>query len=209
MADPPKSLLDALLELQAKVEALRQAKQAAKEPGQVEFELQKKLDAKRKQAKACKDRLDKARADQAYFEAQALKAAKAVAVEESLRARFRQEVKELFALLGEPSDSGSEGSRDDDEEVPVPSAAELAREHLRGSGMDVDNPHTVGLALLLAGKTKGCNEAGWHSDQGTEGGSRADAKPGEEKEKPRSRSPKTSRVADAAAAIEAKKEAAA
>jgi chromosome segregation ATPase len=192
MLAPPKSLLDALKELQAKADGLRQAKQAAKDPGQVEQELQKKLDQKRKQATASKVRLEKARADLAYFEAQAQKAAKAIAVEEALRTRFRGEIKELFSLLGEPSDSDSDDGGE--EETPqCPNTAALAgKEHLRGSAMDLDDPHQVGLAALLAGHAMGSKEGGWSA-----------AAPLKE-EKPRSRSPKGTRVADAAAAIESK-----
>jgi hypothetical protein len=60
------------------------------------------------------------------------------------------------------------------------------------------------LALLLAGKHQGRAETGWSDAQGADGTTKAEAKLGEDNEKPRSRSPKTSRVTDAAAALEAK-----
>jgi hypothetical protein len=205
MSDPPKALLAALQELQDKAEGLRQARQAAKDPGQIELELQRKLDQKRKQATACKDRLDKAKSDLAYYEALAQKAAKAIAVEESLRARFRNEIKELFTLLGEQSESDSDDERDDDKESHRgPNAAALAKDHMVGDPMDLDDPHKAGLALMLAGRMHGRAETGWSAAPAAATTSQDGLKAADGEGKPRSRSPKSTRVAEAAAAFEAK-----
>jgi hypothetical protein len=59
--------------------------------------------------------------------------------------------------------------------------------------MGLDDPHQVGLAALLAGHVMG-KESGWSAA--------APSKEAAAGDKPRSRSPKNSRVADAAAAIE-------
>jgi hypothetical protein len=62
--------------------------------------------------------------------------------------------------------------------------------------MDLDDPHKVGLAAVLAGQTVGGL---------SEGGRAATAVDRADSAERRSRSPKQTRVAEAAAAIEAKK----
>jgi hypothetical protein len=105
MLDPPKSLLDALSELQAKAEGLKQAKQAAKAQTKSSTSCRKNSTRKgsRPRQARCGWRKQEPTWNTSRFRHQ--KAAKAIAVEKELRTRFRGEIQELFSLLGEPSDS--------------------------------------------------------------------------------------------------------
>jgi hypothetical protein len=71
--------------------------------------------------------------------------------------------------------------------------------------MDVEDPHKAGLALLLAGKTTGLAEKGWSAEGALSPGEKPDANPEVDEDKARSRSPPTTRVAKAAAALEGRR----
>jgi hypothetical protein len=202
MADPPEALQAVAKDLRAKAEVLRTARQQAKDPAQVAKEQAARLDAKTKQLAACKSRLDQAKSDSKYHEDKLAKAQAAAERESALHERLAAEIKDLHRDLGgapaERDDEEDAEEEEDDDTPPRPSSA-AGRSHLRGSAMDLDDPHQIGLAALLAG----------HPVGGISEGGRASGAPAkEESAERRSRSPKPSRVAEAAAAIEAKKVAA-
>jgi hypothetical protein len=191
MADPPAALQAVANELRAKADTLRAARHHAKDPAQLAKEQAARLDAKSKQLAVCKTRLDKAKSDCKYHEDKLAKAQAAAEREAELLERLAAEIKDLHRDLGSSPHDRDEGE-DEDEDAPPRPASSAGKEKLRGSAMDLDDPHQVGLAALLAGHAMGSKEGGWSA-----------AAPLKE-EKPRSRSPKGTRVADAAAAIESK-----
>jgi hypothetical protein len=198
MADPPETLQVVAKDLRAKAESLQTARQQAKDPAQLAKEQAGRLEAKSKQLAACKSRLEQAKADSQFHEEKLAKAQAAAARESELLDRLAAEIKDLHRDLGSSPterDEESEEEEEDEDARPRPSSAS-GRTHLRGAPMDLDDPHQDGLAALLAGQEVGGISAGGRA-------SGASAK--EDSAERRSRSPKTSRVAEAAAATEAKK----
>jgi uncharacterized protein YoaH (UPF0181 family) len=195
MADPPEALQIVAKDLRAKAEALREARQQAKDPALVAKEQAARLEAKSKQMAACKARLQQANSDSKYHEDKLAKAQAAAERESGLLERLAAEIKDLHRELGSPSPDrdGEEEEEEEDDDIPPRPSTAAGRTHLRGTAMDLDDPHQLGLAAILAGHAVGGIQAG--------GRSAADEK---DPDKARSRSPKTSRVAEAAAAIEAK-----
>jgi hypothetical protein len=197
LVDPPEALQAVARDLRAKAEALRLARQHAKDPDQVAKEKAAKLETKSKQLAACKGRLAQAQSDCKFHAEKLDKAQAAVDREADLLERLAAEIKILHRDLGEipHARDDEEEPEGDDTGPPRPSTA-AGKEHLRGTAMDLDDPHQLGLAALLAGQPVGGL---------AEGGRAAAALDRAASAERRSRSPKQTRVAEAAAAIEAKK----
>jgi hypothetical protein len=198
MSDPPEALQTVAKDLRAKAELLRAARQQAKDPALVAKEQAARLEAKSKQLSACKTRLEQAKSDSKYHEDKLAKAQAAAERESDLLERLATEIKDLHRELGssppDRDDEEDEEEEDDEAAPPRPSSA-AGRTHLRGTAMDLDDPHQLGLAALLAGQAVGGISKG-----GRASGALARTDSAER----RSRSPKQTRVAEAAAAIEAK-----